>query len=93
MVELVDTLDLKSNGRTGCAGSSPAPGTKRDKRSISTSCFFGTSQDLTNPEDELDWFREDRSCNFLLSVEAFLSAVCFPGEGPKAEAKEDLSPK
>ena len=55
--------------------------------------FFGTSQDLTNPEDELDWFREDRSCNFLLSVEAFLSAVCFPGEGPKAEAKEDLSPK
>ncbi len=28
MVELVDTLDLKSNGHCGCAGSSPAPGTK-----------------------------------------------------------------
>ncbi len=27
MVELVDTLDLKSNGHRGRAGSSPAPGT------------------------------------------------------------------
>ena len=28
MVELVDTLDLKSNDHRGRAGSSPAPGTK-----------------------------------------------------------------
>ncbi len=29
MVELVDTLDLKSNGHRGRAGSSPAPGTQK----------------------------------------------------------------
>lgn len=28
VVELVDTQDLKSCGHYGCAGSSPAPGTK-----------------------------------------------------------------
>jgi hypothetical protein len=40
MVELVDTLDLKSNDHCGRAGSSPALGTKRDRRSFSISCFF-----------------------------------------------------
>ena len=40
MVELVDTQDLKSCGHCGCAGSSPAPGTQRHKRSKLTSCFF-----------------------------------------------------
>jgi hypothetical protein len=37
---MVDTQDLKSCGHYGCAGSSPAPGTKQDKRSFSTSFFF-----------------------------------------------------
>jgi hypothetical protein len=37
---MVDTQDLKSCDHNGCAGSSPAPGTKRDKRSFSTSSFF-----------------------------------------------------
>lgn len=40
VVELVDTLDLKSNDHCDRAGSSPALGTKQDKRSFSTSCFF-----------------------------------------------------
>ena len=31
MVKLVDTRDLKSLGRIGCAGSSPAPGTIVDR--------------------------------------------------------------
>ena len=34
MVELVDTLDLKSNGHYGRAGSSPAPGTSKASRSL-----------------------------------------------------------
>ncbi len=29
VAELVDALDLKSSGLLGCAGSSPAPGTKK----------------------------------------------------------------
>lgn len=51
MVELVDTLDLKSNDHFGRVGSSPALGTQQDKRSILTSfLFLGTPQTLTNTE-------------------------------------------
>ena len=31
MVESVDTRDLKSRGHCGCAGSSPAPSTRKQK--------------------------------------------------------------
>ena len=37
VVELVDTLDLKSNGHYVRTGSSPVPGTKSRSRSF---CFF-----------------------------------------------------
>jgi hypothetical protein len=37
---MVDTQDLKSCDHNGCAGSSPAPGTERHKRSKLTSCFI-----------------------------------------------------
>jgi hypothetical protein len=40
VVELVDTQDLKSCGHCGCAGSSPAPGTKQERRSKMTSFLF-----------------------------------------------------
>ena len=36
---MVDTKDLKSFGHCGCAGSSPAPGTERDKSLF----FYGLS--------------------------------------------------
>ena len=39
MVELVDTLDLKSNDHCGRAGSSPAPGTLIQPR-ITFGAFF-----------------------------------------------------
>lgn len=43
MVELVDTLDLKSNGHCGCGGSSPPPGTKQKQNNMNfiyTLVFF-----------------------------------------------------
>ena len=40
MVELVDTLDLKSNGHCGRAGSSPAPSTNEKKSQSLRSDFF-----------------------------------------------------
>lgn len=39
MVELVDTPDLKSCGPQARAGSTPAPGTKRKKDTISSVLF------------------------------------------------------
>ena len=41
MVELVDTLDLKSNDHCGRAGSSPAPGTKQSPQSPDYESFQG----------------------------------------------------
>ncbi len=52
MVELVDTLDLKSNGRTGCAGSSPAPGTLKSRRII-VGFFYAGSEALTNSKYDM----------------------------------------
>ncbi len=40
MVELVDTQDLKSCGRLGRAGSSPAPGTETLCKSLIYRGFF-----------------------------------------------------
>ncbi len=39
MVELVDTTDLKSVDPKGRAGSSPAPGTKREIAAMRSSVF------------------------------------------------------
>ena len=41
MVELVDTTDLKSVDPKGRAGSSPAPGTKREIAAMRSPVFFG----------------------------------------------------
>jgi len=40
VVELVDTLDLKSNGHYGRAGSSPASSTDKKKSQSNCSGFF-----------------------------------------------------
>ena len=40
MVELVDTLDLKSNDHCGRAGSSPAPSTKGEMFESSSPFFY-----------------------------------------------------
>ncbi len=39
MVELVDTLDLKSNDHCGRAGSSPAPGTWSKPKALNINLF------------------------------------------------------
>jgi hypothetical protein len=49
VVELVDTLDLKSNGHCGRAGSSPAPSTlKKPQRIVKqlVGVFFLENQDF-----------------------------------------------
>jgi hypothetical protein len=50
-------------------------GTERHKRSKSTSCFFVTSQNLTNPEDELDWFFVNGGYNFFFAEYEFFVRV------------------
>lgn len=52
MVELVDTLDLKSSGHCGCAGSSPAPGTLKSRRII-VGFFYAGSEALTNSKYDM----------------------------------------
>lgn len=47
VVKLVDTQDLKSCGPKGCAGSSPAPGTK-EKREEKVKTFFAFSAIRSN---------------------------------------------
>lgn len=49
MVELVDTTDLKSVDPKGRAGSSPAPGTKREIAAMRSPVFYsmlGTCQTI-----------------------------------------------
>ena len=49
MVELVDTTDLKSVDPKGRAGSSPAPGTKREIAAMRSPVFFVHSKHGSKP--------------------------------------------
>ena len=77
---MVDTQDLKSCDHCGCAGSSPAPGTERHKRSKSTSCFF-----LELPKTSLALMMNCMGSVNVLVATFLLSSI--------ALAKEELSPK
>ena len=52
MVELVDTLDLKSNGHYGRAGSSPASSTDEKKSQSKALAFFVSKTDPSLLERE-----------------------------------------
>ena len=73
MVELVDTTDLKSVDPKGRAGSSPAPGTKREIAAMRSLVFFHPlgrlETGLLRPIIKLDDFLGAIRCRYgLFSV-------------------------